>query len=86
VLDSAAPPLPAERGYPVAKGSAHWNTETHTLIGLREEAGDYHAAFESYRAGQAVDRDAARDAMRRCLEKMAESRKKDQGTTVHATK
>jgi TPR repeat protein len=53
---------------------------------LSEEAGDYQAAFASYRAGQAADRDVARALMRRCLEKMAESRKKDQGTAVHATK
>jgi hypothetical protein len=43
---------------------------------LSEEAGDYQAAFESYRAGQTEIRDEARAGMRRCLEKMAESRQK----------
>jgi TPR repeat protein len=52
---------------------------------LSEMAGDYQAAFASYRAGQAADRDEARAGMRRCLEKMAESRKKDQDV-VHAPK
>jgi TPR repeat protein len=54
---------------------------TRACIGLgqlSENAGDYQAAFESYRAGQAEDRDVVRAGMRRCLEKMAESRKKDQ--------
>jgi TPR repeat protein len=50
------------------------------LGALSEEAGDYQAAFASYRAGQEGDRDQARAGMRRCLEKMAESRKEDQGT------
>jgi hypothetical protein len=45
------------------------------LGNLSENAGDYQAAFESYRAGQAADRDYARAGMRRCLEKMAEGRK-----------
>jgi TPR repeat protein len=54
---------------------------TNAYIGLgklSEEAGDYQAAFASYRAGQAAHRDAARAGMRRCLEKMADSRKEDQ--------
>jgi TPR repeat protein len=46
---------------------------------LSELAGDYRAAFASYRAGQAADRDYARAGMRRCLEHMAEGSKKDQG-------
>jgi TPR repeat protein len=52
---------------------------------LSEDAGDYQAAFASYRAGQAVNRDEARDGMRRCLEQIAESREKDQDV-VHAPK
>jgi TPR repeat protein len=52
---------------------------------LSDMAGDYQAAFESYRAGQAADRDYARAGMRRCLEQMAESRQKKQGVAVHAT-
>jgi TPR repeat protein len=58
--------------------------KTRAYIGLgelSEMAGDYQAAFESYRAGQAADSqsyDVARTRMRICLEKMAESRKKDQ--------
>jgi TPR repeat protein len=51
---------------------------------LSEDAGDYQAAFASYRAGQAAHRDLARDGMRRCLEQMAESRKQQDAT--HATK
>jgi TPR repeat protein len=58
--------------------------EVHSILCLNlgvlsEQAGDYQAAFASFRAGQAADRDDARAGMRRCLEKMAESRKKDQG-------
>jgi TPR repeat protein len=69
------------------KAADQGNTMAHMGLGnLSELAGDYQAAFASYRAGQAVNRDAARDGMRRCLEKMAESRKQDQGTAVHATK
>jgi TPR repeat protein len=57
-------------------------TKAYLAIGyLSEMAGDYQAAFASYRAGQAADRDMARDLMRSCLEKMAKSRKKDQGAT-----
>jgi TPR repeat protein len=44
---------------------------------LSEMAGDYQAAFASYRAGQAADRDQARAGMRRCLEHMAESREQE---------
>jgi TPR repeat protein len=55
-------------------------TMAHIWLGqLSEMAGDYQAAFESFRAGQAAGRDVARAGMRRCLEKMAESRKQDQG-------
>jgi hypothetical protein len=43
--------------------------------------GDYQAAFETYRTGQEADRELARTGMRRCLEKMAASRKNDQGAT-----
>jgi TPR repeat protein len=43
---------------------------------LSEMAGDYQAAFASYRAGQAADRDQARAGMRRCLERIADSRQK----------
>jgi TPR repeat protein len=54
-------------------------TRAHLCLGdLSEKAGDYQAAFASYRAGQAVALDFARAAMRRCLEKMAESRQNDQ--------
>jgi hypothetical protein len=52
----------------------------HIMLGsISERAGDYQAAFASYRAGQGANRDVARAGMRRCLEKMAESRKNDQG-------
>jgi TPR repeat protein len=69
------------------KAADQGHTMAHMGLGnLSELAGDYQAAFESYRAGQAADRDGARARMRWCLEKMAESRKKDQGTAVHATK
>jgi TPR repeat protein len=52
-------------------------TMAHLQLGaLSELAGDYQAAFESYRAGQAAIRDVARAGMRRCLEKMAGSRQK----------
>jgi TPR repeat protein len=55
------------------------HTKAYLLLGFfSEEAGDYQTAFESYRAGQAADRDQARAGMRRCLEQMAESRKQDQ--------
>jgi TPR repeat protein len=43
---------------------------------LSERAGDYQAAFASFRAGQAEEHDVARAGMRRCLEQMAESRQK----------
>jgi TPR repeat protein len=61
------------------KAAGQGNTSAYLNLGeLSERAGDYRAAFESYRAGQAAHRDGARAGMRRCLEKMAESRKKDQ--------
>ena len=62
------------------------HTRAYLMLGmLSENAGDYQAAFESYRAGQAASRDGARTGMRRCLEQMAESRQKKQDAT-HATK
>jgi TPR repeat protein len=61
------------------KAADQGDTRAYLNLGnLSEEAGDYQAAFESYRAGQAADRDQARAGMRRCLEKIADSRKKDQ--------
>jgi tetratricopeptide (TPR) repeat protein len=61
-------------------------TMAHLMLGeLSEKAGDYQAAFASYRAGQAADRDGARAGMRRSLEKMTDSKKKDQDV-VHAPK
>jgi TPR repeat protein len=69
------------------KAADQGDTMAHLGLGdLSDMAGDYQSAFASYRAGQAADRDGARARMRWCLEKMAESRKKDQGTAVHATK
>jgi TPR repeat protein len=59
------------------KASEQGHTRADLGLGiLGEEAGDYQAAFASYRAAQAENRDAARAGMRRCLEKMAESRQK----------
>jgi TPR repeat protein len=64
------------------KAADQGHTISHLCLGiLSEDAGDYQAAFASYRAGQADDRDVAHAGMRRCLEKMVESRKKDQGAT-----
>jgi TPR repeat protein len=61
------------------KAADQGHMKAHLCLGsLCEMAGDYQAAFVSYRAGQAADRDLARAGMRRCLEKMAESR--EQGT------
>jgi TPR repeat protein len=62
------------------KAADQGHTMAHLCLGdLSEWAGDYQAAFASFRAGQAGNRDAARDGMCRCLEKMAEGSKKDQG-------
>jgi TPR repeat protein len=61
------------------KAADQGHTMAHLGLGeLNEGAGDYQAAFASYRAGQVVYRDLARAGMRRCLEKMADSREKDQ--------
>jgi TPR repeat protein len=61
------------------KAADQGHTMSHLCLGdLSQESGDYQAAFESYRAGQAADRDTARAGMRMCLEKMADIRK--QGT------
>jgi TPR repeat protein len=68
------------------KAADQGHTKAHLRLGdLSERAGDYQAAFASYRAGQAAYRDGARAGMRRCLEHMAESRKKKQDA-MHATK
>jgi hypothetical protein len=49
----------------------------HLALGdTSEGAGDYQAAFASYKAGQAANRDEARAGMRRCLGQMRESRQK----------
>jgi TPR repeat protein len=57
------------------KASEQGSTRADLGLGLLSEmAGDYQAAFASYRAGQAAHRELAGDGMRRCLEKMAESR------------
>jgi TPR repeat protein len=61
------------------KAADQGTTRAYIELGeLSENAGDYQAAFASYRAGQEADRDMARAGMRRCLEKMAEGRKNDQ--------
>jgi TPR repeat protein len=63
------------------KASKQGFTKADLGLGILSEAtGDYQAAFASYRAGQAADRDDARVGMRRCLEKMAERRKQEQDT------
>jgi TPR repeat protein len=73
------------------KAADQGHTKARLCLGdLSENAGDYQAAFASYRAGQAANRDLARAGMRRCLEKMAESREQDQDTkdqdAIHATR
>jgi TPR repeat protein len=61
------------------KAADQGHTKAHLCLGnLSEDAGDYQAASASYREGQAADRVYARARMRRCLEKIAESR--EQGT------
>jgi TPR repeat protein len=61
------------------KAADQGDTLAHIGLGeLSENAADYQAAFASYRAGQAADRDLARAGMRRCLEKIADSRMKEQ--------
>jgi TPR repeat protein len=63
------------------KASEQGFTRADLALGLLSEgAGDYQAAFASFRAGQEADRNMARDGMRRCLEKMAESRQQEQDT------
>jgi TPR repeat protein len=68
----------------IQKEADQGQTKAHLNLGdLSEMAGDYQAAFESYRAGQVADREQARAGMRRCLEKMADSRKKDACQPLH---
>jgi TPR repeat protein len=58
------------------RAAAQGHTRAHIGLGiLSEQAGGYQAAFDSYRAGQAADRDFARAGMRRCLEQMADTTK-----------
>jgi TPR repeat protein len=59
------------------KAADQGDTRAYLMLAvLCEMAGDYQAAFESYRAGQVADRDLARAGMRRCLEQMADSSRK----------